>query len=134
MKKLTLIFTLLFSTVMFPSASFAEWTKVSTSVDGDEYYVDFERIRKADGYVFYWVMYNFIKPSPSGNLSDRTYTQGDCKYFRSKWLSILWHKEPLGQGFGESKGPVLKEHQSWKYPPPNSTHESILKSVCDYVK
>ena len=49
MKKLALLATLIFS-VMFPSASYAEWTKVS-SEGGITAYVDFERIRKVDGYI-----------------------------------------------------------------------------------
>ena len=53
MKKLTLIFTLLFSTVMFSSPSYAEyfsspsdaeWTKVNKDADGNTNYVDFESI------------------------------------------------------------------------------------------
>ena len=58
MKKLTLIFTLLFSTVMFSSPSYAEyfsspshaeWTKVNKDADGNTNYVDFESIRKKMG-------------------------------------------------------------------------------------
>ena len=55
MKKLTLIFTLLFSTVMFSSTSSAEWTEIGENVGRDTYYVDFERIRKVDGYVYFWL-------------------------------------------------------------------------------
>ena len=46
MKKLTLIFTLLVSTVMFSSPSYSEWTKVNEDVKGNSFYVDFERIKK----------------------------------------------------------------------------------------
>ena len=48
MKKLVLLATLLFS-IMLPSASFAEWTKMVTSLEEIIYYVDFERMRKQDG-------------------------------------------------------------------------------------
>ena len=55
MKNLLLILTLLFSSVFFSSPSYAEWTKVSSSGGGaDTYYADFERIRKHDGFVYYW--------------------------------------------------------------------------------
>ena len=51
MKTLSLIHTLTF-TVMFPSPSFAEWKKVEENMGGDTFYVDFDRIRKHDGYVY----------------------------------------------------------------------------------
>jgi len=46
MKKLLLISTLLFSTLMFSTPSYGEWTKVSENVEGNSFYVDFERIKK----------------------------------------------------------------------------------------
>ena len=53
MKTLTILLAIIF-TVMFSSPSFADWKKVSENVDGDTYYVDFERIRKHGGYVYFW--------------------------------------------------------------------------------
>ena len=53
MKKSLLIFTLLFSTLMFSSASYAEWTKVTENVNGT-YYVDFARIGKYADYIKFW--------------------------------------------------------------------------------
>ena len=40
--------------VVYPSTSFAEWKKVSESVSGNTFYVDFESIKKNRGYVYYW--------------------------------------------------------------------------------
>ena len=54
MKKLTLIFTLLVSTVMFSSSSSAEWTKVNEDVKRNTYNVDYERIKKVDENVYSW--------------------------------------------------------------------------------
>ena len=56
MKILILTFALLFSTALFPTSSQAEWTKVGDDVDGDTHYVDFERIRKVDGFVYIWTL------------------------------------------------------------------------------
>jgi len=126
MKTLTLIFTLVF-TVMFSSPSFAGWTKVTEGVDGRIYYVDFERIRKHGGYVFWWELGDYLKPNNNGVLSGKVYLQGDCKLFRYKYLSFSFHNEPMGEGTGDishSKNP------NWEYPPPNSTNEYILKQVC----
>ena len=125
MKSLLTILTLVF-TVMFSSTSFAEWTKVSENVLGDTVYVDFERIRKVDGYVYIWELIDYLKPDKYGDLSVKLYIQGDCKLFRYKNLSFSYHKEPMGGGTGD----VNTQKQDWTYPPPNSVSETLLKSVC----
>ena len=129
MKKLLLIFTLLFSTLMFSTPSYGEWTKVSESVNGDTFYVDFERIRKHDGYVYFWTLTDSLKPTKLGHFSVKVYKQGDCKLFRQKPLSYSFHKEPMGGGTGDVSEPVA-EHKGWTYPLPDSSQETVLKSVC----
>ena len=131
MKKLALLATLLFS-VMFSSASYAEWTKVSSSGNGaSTFYVDFERIRKVDGYVYYWVLNDLLKPE-LGDLSVKVYFQGDCKLFRVKRLSASFYTQPMGEGTPSTI--INKPKKEWVYPSPNSVYEGILKSVCDHVK
>jgi len=126
MKPLLTIFTLVF-TVMFSSTSFAEWSKVSKNVSGYTFYVDFERIRKHDGYVYFWELIDRVKPTNTGVLSDITYQQGDCRSFRYKTLNWFWHKEPMGGGSSTSDN---NPHKEWNYPPPGSMSESILRAVC----
>jgi hypothetical protein len=128
MKTLIIFLALTFSTVMFSSSSYAGWTKVSESAIGDTFYVDYERIRKHDGYVYYWRLSDYLKPSPNGRLSSKTYNQGDCKLFRYKTLSWSFHNEPMGGGTGDTDNNPDKE---WNYPPPNSSNEEILKQVCN---
>jgi len=127
MKKLTLILTLLFSTVMFSSPSYAKWTKVGSNVNGNTFYVDFERIRKHDGYVYWWDLNDLLKPDKDGDLSYSLYTQGDCKLFRYKTLSEVYYKQSMGRGTGKPHNP---KNPQWKYPSPDSSVEYILKSVC----
>jgi hypothetical protein len=87
MKNLLTIFTLLFSTVVFSSPSYADWAKVGENVKGDTSYVDFERIRKVDGYVYFWEVEDIILPNRRDtpntieSISSKTYIQGDCKLF-----------------------------------------------------
>ena len=90
---------------MFSSTSFAEWKKVSTNVDGDTFYVDFERIRKHDGYVYWWELFDYLKPDKTGVLSGKVYKQGDCKLIRFKGLSFSYHKEPMADT--EHNGSIL---------------------------
>ena len=101
------------------------------SVKGDTFYVDFERIRKHEGYVYFWVLLDYLKPDQLGDLSSTDYFQGDCKLMGLKFLSSSRHKEPMGRGTGETDNKPDKE---WRYPPPNSSIEFILKSVCKYAK
>ena len=126
MKKLTVIFTLLVSTVMFSSPSYSKWTKVSENSDGRIFYVDYERIRKNGGYVYWWDLSDYLKPTKNGTMSSKTYSQGDCRLFRKKDLSWSSYKEPMGVGTGNLYTPPDK----WIYPTPNSVDERILKSVC----
>ena len=126
MRKITILLALVF-TVMFSSPSFADWTWVSENVDGYTFYVDFERIRKHDGYVYFWRLNDYPKPTETGILSSKIYRQGDCKLFRWKDLSFSSHKEPMGGGLGEPYTPPNK----WNYPPPDSVNEIILKRVCN---
>jgi len=46
---------------VFSSTSFAEWTKVSENVS-TTFYVDFERIRKHGGYVYFLWLSDYLKP------------------------------------------------------------------------
>ena len=128
MKNLLIIFTLLFSTVFFSSPSYAEWKKVVEGASGDTYYVDSERIQKHGGFIYFWYIRDYLKPETNGDLSGKEYRQGDCKLFRLKGLSWSFHKEPMGGGTGLVNNDPDKE---WKYPPPNSTLEYLLKSVCN---
>ena len=112
---------------MFSTTSFADWTEVSESVDGDTFYVDFERIRKHGGYVYYWMLSDYLKPDETEILSGKVYHQGDCELFRFKGLSWSFHKEPMGGGTGEIDNEPDKD---WTYPPPDSVIETVLKAVC----
>ena len=124
---LTVLFLSLLSTPVF-----ADWTEVDVSVSGNTHYVDFERIRKHGGYVYWWDLVDYLKPI-SGDLSSKVYNQGDCKLFRYKKLSGSFHKEPMGRGTGDVLEPP-EGHKGWKYPPPNSASEISLKSVCKHAK
>ena len=117
---------------MFSSPSYAEWTKVDEDWLGT-FYVDFASIRKVDGYVYFWRLSDFLKPDTDGELSYKIYTQGDCKLFRYKVLSVSAHKQTMGEGTGEVAEPV-KELEGWIYPRPNSAIEHTLKKVCTTVR
>ena len=132
-KTLILLLTLIFS-VMFSSTSFAEWKRVFTAEHGDTLYVDFESIKKYDGYIYFWYLSDFLKPLITGGdlLSVRSYWQGDCKKFRYKILSYSWHKEPIGGGEISSTHNLSDEE--WISPSSDPVFDQILKSVCAYAR
>jgi len=109
--------------------SYAGWTKVSSG-DGATFYVDFDRIRKHDGYVYYWRLGDYLKPIMGKYLSDKRYIQGDCKLFREKRLSLSVYTEPMGKGTHSYSDNTLSE--KWDYPTPNTILGTTLKSVCSH--
>jgi len=126
MKSILTFITLVF-TMMFSSTSFAEWTKLGENVRGSTFYLDFERIRKVDGYVYFWYLQDYLKPDKYEDFSAKIYVQGDCKIFRVKYLSFSYHKEPMGGGTGEVNASESKE---WIFPTPDSVIEEILNKSC----
>ena len=130
-------------TVMFSSTSFAGWKKVTDELQIIQYaefvwksvltfYVDFERIRKSDEYVYWWMILERERaPLGTNELSFRSYAQGDCKIFRYKFLQYSAHEERMGKGSGRD---TTHKNPEWIYPTPNSSNETILKSVCAYTK
>ncbi len=129
MKKLITTLTLL---LMFSSPSYAEWERVTKNTDGDTFYVDFDRIRKVDGFVYYWVLHDYLKPESNGNFSGKGYYQADCKLFGFKILSFSFHTQPMGNGKPRASLPYKsKESKKWINPPPNSGSETLLNAVCN---
>ena len=98
------------------------------NVKASTFYVDFERIRKHDGYVYYWLLSDYLKPTKYRDLSGKQYYQGDCKLFRYKVMSDYYYTKPMGAGTPSETSNVPDKH--WNYPSPNSASEAILKRVC----
>ena len=127
MNRLTLICTLFLSAALFSSPSSAAWTEVADNLKGDIFYLDYDRIRKHGGYVYYWRLLDYLQPTEYGDLSSKVYEQGDCKLFRSKPLSYSYHDEPMGGGTG---GVDNIPDENWTYPSPDSVGEILLTAVC----
>ena len=128
MKNLTLVLTLLLLSpiLIFSSPSYAKWTKVSEGV-AKIYYVDFGKIRRHDGYVYFWQLEDYLEPTKYGILSNKKYNKGDCKLFRYKSLSSVVHKQPMGRGWWRTSP---RKKPEWKYPQSDTVIELILKEVC----
>ena len=125
MKKLL---ALLFS-ILISFNSYGEWTKVVENISGDTSYIDMDTIKNHGGYVYFWEMTDYLKPSDNGTLSGKMYKQGDCGMVRFKDLSFSYYKQPMGRGSGRTLTPP----DTWDYPSPGTVSKFILDYACDYV-
>ena len=126
LKVYLLLSTLLVSTAICSTPSYSEWTNVGTNVRGTTYYLDFDRLRKHDGFVYYWWLSDLAEQDQYGDLSYISYNQADCKLFRYKHLSSSYHSGPMGTGVRNDVSPP----DEWYYPTPASSNEHILNQIC----
>jgi hypothetical protein len=124
-KLLILLFSLLIS-----FNSYGEWEEVGESPAGNTYYINTDTIKEHNGYVYYWVLDDYLKPDKYGDMSVKTYVQGDCGVNRFKWLSFIYYKQPMGEESVKTEEP---NNTDWIYRPPESIGGGLLKYVCDYV-
>ena len=117
---------------MLSSVAHAEWTKVVNRVNGDSYYVDFKRVSKHKGFVYFWYLEDYLKPTKYGDLSGKFYKEGDCVRFGYKFLYVSLHTKPMGEGTPSSTNNNPAKERS--YPPPDSVMEGVLGAVCAYKK
>ena len=129
MKQL-LILTTFLSSMIIPSVAHAEWTKVDENIEGDSYYVDFERIKKHDGKTYFWQLSDLLKPVRNGSISGKSYVEAECGRFRYRWLNQTYYKGPMATG--EVNSSYNLPDKNWNYPPPNSVAETKLKAVCNH--
>ena len=116
---------------MFSSTSFAKWTMIGNN-ETSEIYIDVERIRKHDGYVYFWSLTDYLKPFTNLKLlSNKKYYQVDCDLFRYKVLQYVYHKESMGRDIGET---AEAEKKGWRYPQPKRFNEELVKLVCKLSK
>ena len=127
MKKLLLIFSLLFTTMMFSTPAHAEWDPVGETQAGSFFYVDYGRIREHEGYFYFWMLTDYLVPKGEV-FSAALYKKADCKMFRFKPLSYNFYPQQMAGGTADSYTP--KAEEDWVYPRPDSMNEKLLKRVC----
>ena len=126
MKKLLV---LLFS-ILISFNSYGEWEFLDENIDSVSFYIDKSKIKKHNGYLYFWVMQDNLIPTKTGTLSNKVYYQGDCDINRIKYLSYILYKQPMGEG----QGNTLQGDTEWTYPNPNGMLAYILDYMCDYAK
>ena len=129
MKNSPIIFTFIFSMVTFSAVSFAEWTRVAENENGYTFYVDFETIKKQNGYVYFWEMSNYLKPDKWKDMSSKTLQEADCNTpVKARKIYATYHTQPMANGEPSTVSP---ETRDWIYPPPDSVMGVILEKVCN---
>ncbi len=113
---------------MFSIPSYGEWKEFDMDINGKTFYLDYDRIKKVDGFFYIWILVDFPKPDRDGDLSVITYRMVDCKLFRDKDLHIRGYKKLMGKGNWVEYKP---ETPNWESPFPNTINESILNSICN---
>ena len=80
------------------TSSDGKWHEIGNIKSGNTFYVDFDSIKKADGFVYFWMLRDLVKPTSRGNFSNKAYIQGDCKLSPTKRLSFSSYTQPMGKG------------------------------------
>lgn len=132
MHRLLITFTILFS-MLLSFNSFAEWQNVAGNTKGTQFYIENSSIKKNNGYVYYWLIANYLKPTKLGDLSSKSLEQLDCNVPRKqKPLSAIFYTGPMGTGNSVQISQETMNEQDWKFFPPNSTITKVTDYVCSF--
>ena len=130
-----IILTLILVILVTPAVCFGEWIEEGSTVTGNTFHIDYERIREHDGHVYFWMLMDNLKPDSEGFMSGTMYYQVNCDLFRFKRLSMNHYKQPMGKGdIRSTENEPWVSEKKWNYPSPDSTNEALLEEACDYVK
>ena len=131
MDKNFLVPAILLSAIVLASPSHAKWTDMGSTVNGRNFYVDFTRVQVNNGYVYVWVIDNYLKPDKWGDMSSKILREINCTVPRKfRIISAYFHTQPMGEG---NPSETYNSPQDWEYPPPESMIEGILRTVCKSV-
>jgi len=127
MNKIYIILPILVSLLTFSLHSNGEWTYVMENINGTEYYIDFDRFKKRDNYVYTWVLRNYLEPDQLGELSTFQFEKIHCGIpKKSKVFRTTSCDDNVGKGKCESH----HRETEWRYPNPDSVMEEIIDLVC----
>jgi len=96
--------------------------------DGTSYYIETHTVKVHNGEVYYWRLNDYLRPNPTGSLSQKIYSVGDCELYRTSLLTVIDYGEPMGRGVGDSGSLDI----DWHYPVSGSgtIMDKILDNVC----
>ena len=113
------------------------WKKLSENKSGSSFYVDVENIKKHNGFVYYWILIDYLKSTKIGTSSDISEYKVNCVDERQTWLSNTFYSQPMAKGkIITEKIPVWNYYGSTlneiRNLTPGSLEHNILKEVCHF--
>lgn len=108
------------------STSYSDWKYFGENKQYT-FYIDYERVKKDDKYIYFWYLVDFKKPI-NEYFSAKSLFQVDCKILRFKELTYANHELPFGKDVGDV---FNNENPIWEYATPKSFHEAMIKKVCE---
>ena len=106
----------------------AEWTYFIKSEGGTKVYIDYDRISKNNGFIYFWRLDNLLEPLASNTMSIIGYQKVNCDSPRKFMiLQLRGTDQHFGEGNSISSWSPTK---GWEYPPPESIMEILLDEVC----
>lgn len=116
--------------LMLSNFAHADWTLVSTSTKGDEFYIDALTLKKDGISRKIWVMTNFGIPvdyKQQKVLSQKEFVEFVCPEDKSRTLTYALYSEKNGQG---SMIDRLTFEPPWNYSIPDTSFYTVTKKVC----
>jgi len=113
--------------LMLSSSCFADWTKITESIRGSEFFMDFQNVKKQGGKAYFWALQNEQQPDRFGNRSNKHYFKVNCSTMGAVMLTGYYYAKPMGKGRHHSK---QYPDNNWQYPPPNTPINTMIKLAC----
>lgn len=105
----------------------SNWTLVTSSSVGDEFYVDVSTIRRQGDERRFWTVLNFKTPLSSGARSTRMFREVDCRLERGRVILTTSFRGPMVTG--ELVGSNL-QGGAWEFIAPGTVASTELRFVC----
>lgn len=108
---------------------FAEWEAVAAAADNSLInYIDRTTIRKNNGFVYYWVLTDFLEPE-DGYFSTKNYFKGICSTKMITLQSTQYFSLEMARG--EPAKVNNYEGDAWSNIDPNTIGDFTLNAVCN---
>jgi hypothetical protein len=111
--------------LLVTSQVYGGWAKIGDNIDGHSFYIDHDRTRVHNGYLYVYILVDYLTPKV-GDYSVEYYRQVDCNSFRFKTISFIFYKQPMGKGNGK-----VTDGFDWDSPAPGSINERIFETACN---
>lgn len=112
--------------IVLCTSAWADWTKVSTTVNDDVFYVDFST-KKTGQQTRIWIFAQYAKvSSETGVGSTKQLIEGDCAGGRLRVLTSIFFSDREGDRVDS----VNDAPQNWSYPSPQSFNFTLFHILC----